>query len=67
MGLSTIIPTVEMEFKQFIKRADQALYMAKIKGRNQWQIWDQSLADEYEKLMLVSVVSSSDIPSDYKI
>lgn len=61
MGLSTIIPTPEMSLKSFIERADEALYMAKFRGRNQWHVWDQLLADEYKKLKRISSVSLSDL------
>lgn len=38
VGIATIIPNQQDHISEFIDRADQALYAAKINGRNQYQI-----------------------------
>lgn len=38
VGVATMIPQVDDNISSFVSRADHALYMAKSKGRNQYQI-----------------------------
>ena len=38
LGITSLIPSLDVTPDQFIKRADQALYEAKAKGRNQYAI-----------------------------
>ncbi len=64
LGMATLIPG-DTEAK-LVKRADQALYQAKVEGADRYRLWSPDLADRAKRTDKLAGVFCGDTATDYR-
>ncbi len=64
MGMASLIPG-DTEAK-LLKRADQALYQAKVEGADRYRLWSPDLAERAKRTDKLAGVFSGDTATDYR-